>query len=156
MSKRTTTALLLSLKPKYAAGIYNNIKKYEFRRICPVIDNSTVAYIYESAPHSMVTGFINIKKSIHADTVELLNLPDSSDPFIEDYERYLSGATKPGVLVLAEAFRWEKSIKLQDWTSQIKRPPQSYCYIDEEKIAIMPPLFDLGLCHKNQCDLSIS
>lgn len=48
--------ILISIKQKYAKGIYRGTKKYELRKVSPNIIIGTKCYIYEPLPIGMITG----------------------------------------------------------------------------------------------------
>lgn len=124
-------ALLLSIKPHYAAAIFDGRKEYEFRRCCPTIPSVQFCLFYESAPVSQLTGFARVEEIVRASEVDLVQLPGASDPFRDQYHSYLRGAKRPGAIRLSAPVRFDRSMSLTKMFSDLNRPPQSYCYVFE-------------------------
>jgi predicted transcriptional regulator len=123
--------LLLSLKPKFAAAMYDGHKKIEFRRVAPRCALPIDALIYETTPIKMITGIVTVRAIVSGSTVaRLLALAAWDDPLLPDYARYLAGARRPCALLLQNARR-HKAIALSAAVGML-RPPQSYCYVSAD------------------------
>lgn len=59
---RRPKVIVMALKPKYAKAIYEGRKTWEFRKVPPPL--FTRIYIYESAPVSAVTGWVDFSESV--------------------------------------------------------------------------------------------
>ena len=123
------SALLLSLKPKFAAAIYEGRKRVEFRRLSPRCQTPIKAFIYETLPVGRVTGTVEVVDIIKAPVGELLNLVSVDDPLRKDYQSYLLKALKPCALALREAKRFDKNLSIAELFDSPSRPPQSFCYV---------------------------
>jgi predicted transcriptional regulator len=122
-------ALLLSIKPRYAQAIFDDLKEFEFRRICPRTEVPALGFLYESAPVSRVTGLVLIEEIFCASETQLAALPKSDDPFREDYGGYLKGAKSPCAIRLSNPTRFEKALALECLFPEVHRPPQSYRFV---------------------------
>lgn len=125
-----SSILLLSIRPKYAAAIYDGNKIYEFRRVVPRHGIPGPALIYETMPVGMVTGWMNVTKAVPVVPIRAAELNNPRDPFADRYVFYLTGARSPCALALSFASRFSTPITLSDLSSRRLRPPQSFCYLE--------------------------
>jgi predicted transcriptional regulator len=138
--------LLLSIRPIFAAAIYNRDKVYEFRRSTPRYGMPGPAFIYETMPIGRVTGWTYVSAAVPIVPGEAGELATKQDPFAETYELYLKGAKSPCALALSFVSRFATPIRLSAMSSRPLRPPQSFCYLDSGWLSARPPLL---FCHSN-------
>ncbi len=119
--------LLLSIKPHFADAIYRGLKQYEFRRVSPRQQIPGLALIYETVPIGRITGVVHISQVIPLAGRSAAALAGASDPYAEQYDRYLRSSRSPCALMLHYAERLRRSAIMSELTS-LKRPPQSFCY----------------------------
>ncbi|MEI9888011.1 MAG: hypothetical protein WDN08_16210 [Rhizomicrobium sp.] len=122
-------ALLLSLKPRYAAAIFDGRKRFEFRRLAPRCAAPIAAYVYETMPCGRVTGSVTVTRIVTGSEAELLALLAPDDPLLADYRAYLAGARRPCALALARPVRFAAARPLAALLGAGARPPQSFCYV---------------------------
>lgn len=84
------TAIVMSIKPKYAQAIYDGRKNWEFRKAPPPLYKTI--YVYESAPVSKITGLIMFCASVRGTWLDVLAMVRSNRCFAKNY---------PGVSVSA-------------------------------------------------------
>lgn len=121
----------MSIKPKFAEKIYSREKLFEYRRSGAKEKISRI-YIYETSPVMKVTGYADTDYLLESSPEFLWNhTKEWSGISEEDFFAYFKGK-KTGIayhLENAVIFSSPKDIKIFG----ISRPPQSFCYLNEEK-----------------------
>jgi len=125
--------VLLSIKPKYVKSIIEGDKRYEFRKT--IFKNREInrIYIYSSSPVKKIVGTFEIGGILEDHPVDLW-----------DNVKEYAGINERDFFSCFEGKPWAFAIKiqnLQEFNDPIDPyemipgfvPPQSYCYIDEEK-----------------------
>lgn len=126
-------ALLISIKPKYASMIYAGLKVVELRKVIPSQFEGHMAYIYETAPISMVTGyfvvggFISLKKDMFWNTYGQLTMIPKTD-----FYRYFQNYEKAHGIISVGAHKFVNGIYINFFG--LRRPPQSWCYIQDRPL----------------------
>lgn len=122
--------VLMSIKPEYANAIFSGAKTYEFRRkIFKRMDVNTIV-VYVTKPVGKVIGEFTID-TIISDRPSTIWVKTSQEAGISEgyFNAYFSGveigyAIKVGTLKKYESGGFEIS------RLGVKRPPQSYMYIE--------------------------
>jgi predicted transcriptional regulator len=127
MTQRT---LLLSLKSKFAAAIYDGRKRFEYRRARVRCTTPITALIYETMPVGRVTGAVTVTEVITDGAESLLARLSEGDPLHDDHRRYLSGARNCCALRLERGNRFVEPRLLTSYLGPRARAPQSYCFIE--------------------------
>lgn len=119
--------VLFSIKPNYAAQIFDGIKKYELRKTCCKKPIKRM-YIYATAPICAVLGECIIE-TVLQDSPELLwkIVSPYSGISEKDYFEYFAGAKKAVAYKLIKVIQYQQPKKLDYF--HLKTPPQSFCYI---------------------------
>jgi len=122
-------AIVLAIHPEYAARIYSGKKTAELRRAAPS-SRVGIAFIYETAPESAITGVMlvdGVSRASPARTWHQFSrrLCISEQEFYE----YLRGCRAAAVYEVSHPFRFPKRVPLVK-TTRLRRPPQSYSYLD--------------------------
>lgn len=126
-------AILISIKPKYASLIYAGYKVVELRRVIPTQFEGHMAYIYETAPISKVTGFfvvgglISLKKDLLWKRFGSLTMVSKTD-----FDNYFHNHEMAHGIISIDAHRFVNEVEIT--TFGLKRPPQSWCYVPEKPI----------------------
>lgn len=126
-------ALLISIKPKYASLIYAGYKVVELRKVIPSQFDGNMAYIYETAPISKVTGFfvvggfITLKKNLLWKRFGHLTMVPKTD-----FDNYFHNHEKAHGIISEEAHRFAYEHDITEFG--LVRPPQSWCYVQEKPI----------------------
>lgn len=126
-------AILISIKPKYASLIYAGYKVVELRKVIPTQFDGHMAYIYETAPISKVTGyfivggFISLKKDLLWKRFGSLTVVSKTD-----FDNYFHNHEMAYGIISIDAHRFEYELDIT--TFGLKRPPQSWCYVPEKPI----------------------
>lgn len=118
---------LFSIKPCYVQRIFDETKKYEFRKKC-CKEKVEKIYIYATAPVGAILGECKVK-AILKDSPSLLWKIVSRDAGIprSAYFRYFKGKKMAVAYKLDDVVQYKKPISLSAFN--LKTPPQSFCYI---------------------------
>jgi predicted transcriptional regulator len=119
--------ILLSIKPEYVERIFNNTKRYEYRRI-PAKNNVDSIIIYCSYPVMKIVGEIKVKSIISKSPSALWKMTNrcagiSRDKFYE----YFNGRNVAYAYEIAEVKKYRRHKNLYDYG--LSFPPQSFVYI---------------------------
>jgi len=128
------TAIIISIKPKYAEKIYAGTKTIELRRsIGTSFQKNSLCYIYASSPARSVTGEARIA------SIELLSIAElkathciSADVSASEMDIYFQGKENGYAIRLRSVFKYKTPIPLQllrEFTDF--HPPQSYRYASD-------------------------
>lgn len=125
-------AMFLSVKPQYAEAILNGTKRYEFRKNqC----NSKIkkVILYATSPVKAVVDEAKIEDVIHGCPMAVWDDIENEYAGIshEDYLRYYLGYSDTIAYKLTDVKRYDKPKLVSDYG--LKRPPQSFCYVDIEE-----------------------
>ena len=122
-------AILISIKPQYAAAIYAGTKTYELRKCHPNIFVGTPMLIYETSPVKRVTGmayyngtFEDTPLNIWCRLYRWLGITKGA------YMEYYKNDSIAYAWQLLKVKQFTKPMELSDFS--ISRPPQSYQFID--------------------------
>lgn len=122
-------AIVMAIHPRYAARIYAGEKTAELRRASPS-SRVRMAFIYETAPASAITGVMLVDEVCRASPTLAWRqfsrrLCISQQEFLE----YLRGCRAATVYKVSEAVKFPRHVPLVKAT-RLRRPPQSYSYLD--------------------------
>ena len=126
-------AVLLSIRPEFSDAIWAGQKRFEFRRrIFNTIEHAE-AYVYTSAPISLVTGRFSIRDLVVGTPTQVWRL--TNDVAGIDESRYFSYFDDRNIAFAIAIGEYEKFEVPIDLTSHfgLKRPPQSYAFVDAIK-----------------------
>lgn len=120
--------MLLSIKPEYAKVIFENKKKYEFRkRKCKEGVNKII--FYATAPQSEIVGEAEIEKIIEDTPLKIWEIAKYAAGITQDkYEKYYCGHQKAVAYKLTNVVIYTPPKKLSDY--KIDYVPQSFIYLD--------------------------
>lgn len=128
--------VLMSIKPCYANLIVEGVKKVELRKKFPShVQSGTKIIIYASAPLSMIIGECYIQ-SVEELAIDDLWNETCIDAMISwaDFKNYFSGHKRGYAIKLGGHLRYDKPIPLSKHDFLPERPPQSYCYIETDRV----------------------
>lgn len=124
-------AALLSIKPIYASAIWHRTKRYEYRR--RVFDTlaHTDAYVYTTAPISMVTGRFSVEDVIVGSPLDVWEVTSSHAGIDrENYLSYFEGRSVAFAIAIDHPEQFAIPVNLKDVCGLI-HPPQSYALFDD-------------------------
>lgn len=124
-----STAVLLSIKPKFADAIFSGEKKYEFRKAIFKDKSIKVIYVYASAPISKVIGTLYIDEILAQQPTILWEETGQDAGISEDYFYEYFANRKLGYALKVERAKLFDEPKLLKEMFGISHPPQSFCYV---------------------------
>ena len=124
--------LLLSLKPRFAALIFDGQKTVELRRVAPTIQPGDRALIYASSPLRQLVGtcrVVDVEIDSKAEVWERYG--DQCALTEEEYEAYFEGAKHAVAIVVDNPARLPEPPSLATLRNRMSgfRPPQSFRYL---------------------------
>lgn len=121
--------VLISIKHKYAAQIYNGTKRYELRHNAPSFNPGTRLWIYEPKPIGMITGYVDFKDCMIAEPWAIwLHYRTALGVTHEEFAKYYNQRQKAFAWLLAYPMKLEEHISLAE--IGLTRPPQSYQFLN--------------------------
>lgn len=133
------TAVLLSLKPTFAARLLSGDKTAEVRRRFPILAAGAVVYVYASSPVCAVLGTLEID-GVHAEHPDRLweRFGTRLDITRDYFDAYLDGRTTGVVLELRPLSTWPAPVPLDDLRSHVQvEPPQSFRYLTPDHTRLL-------------------
>lgn len=124
---------LLSVKTQYANLLVNGCKTVELRKKFPSdIETGSKLFIYSSSPKQKVIGEVVVDKIIELPIAELWKAAGfkSLVPWA-DFCEYYEGKDTGVAIFVKNQKKYDTPILLSDLNPDLKRPPQSYCYLPE-------------------------
>jgi len=140
-----STALLLSIRPKYADLIFNGYKKTELRRVRPRIKKGGIVLIYVSSPVKALMGAFQVQRVIEGTPNYIWKVVGHETGITKkEFDSYYSGLSLGFAISASKIWQLKNPIIL----ANLKRrwihfsPPQGYRYINLKEIEddILPPI----------------
>lgn len=130
---RKETSVILSVRPEYVFKMYSGTKAVEFRkRIWDLRSEIKRAYIYETAPISAISGYIEIAEIIKGtpdDVFRKAGVFTGID--YPNYKKYAGSATEMYGIVIKRFVRLQNAVSLYRLDKTMKAP-QSFYYCSDE------------------------
>lgn len=130
------TALLISIRPKYAEKIFNGIKTVELRRIRPRLKSGDLVLVYVSSPTMALMGAFEVGSVTGGSPGQIWKRFNGKSGLTKsEFDDYYDGAKQAFAVVLKRLWKFENPVKL----TQLRRnktgfrPPQSYHYLTFEE-----------------------
>ena len=121
--------VLISIKHKYAAKIYDGIKRYELRHNAPSFGKGTRLWIYEPKPVGMITGYVDFKDCMIAEPWSIwLNYRTDLGVTHEEFANYYQKRHYAFAWYLNDPIKLDEPISLTE--IGLTRPPQSYQFLN--------------------------
>lgn len=131
---------LLSIHPRHAEALMAGTKRVELRRT-PVRDDTTHVIVYATAPVKAVVGWFQVEGvDVDSQTGIWNTHRHVSGVTRGEFRNYFAGAARASAIRVAAAHRLETPLSI-DAIAGVKRPPQSFQYVDPASIRW---LFDDG------------
>jgi len=120
--------ILISIKPKYAAQIYDKTKRFEIRKRLPKhLSYGDTIYFYESGT-GLITGSACVDCLIFGTPDWLYRMHHKKLGIgYNAYQKYVGKAINVYFIKLVHAKRFDTPFTLQEF--HLKRAPQSFCYL---------------------------
>jgi predicted transcriptional regulator len=130
-------ALLVSVRPRFAAMIFGGSKTVELRRVKPAVGRGDLLILYVSSPTKALGGVAEIADLIHGNPGAVWSrVGGQTGMSREDFDGYFRGASRAYAIVLARVWKIESPVglaEIQEIRSRF-RPPQSYLYVDAQDV----------------------
>ena len=128
------TALLLSIKPRFADAIFAGTKTIELRRVRPRVKPGDLVLVYVSAPRSQLEGAFLVESVLEGDPRDLWPVVGSlTDLTLDEYENYFSGAKTAFGIQIRDAWILPTPVDMSALRNEDILPPQSYRYLNSEQ-----------------------
>lgn len=133
-----TTALFLSLRPRFAEMLLDGRKTVELRRVRPNAQSGSVVLLYATSPDRTLVGRAEIAE------IEVASLQDIWDHHggatglnRAEYDAYFDGVDQAVAISLRRIHRLAQPRPLDDLRRRLIgfRPPQSFRYLDSLQVA---------------------
>lgn len=120
------------LKPHYADLIYTERKRFEYRKRAPKLADLPIL-LYETAPVQKVTGIIADWSILQASPEAVWTYSKTHSGLTADrFFGYYEGYDKAVAIRIYSVVPFKDSLELQTLNPELKRPPQSFCYVQSE------------------------
>ena len=125
------SAALISIHPEHAINIISGIKTYEYRKVLPKRDISSLV-LYCTAPVKKIIAMVEVKGRLVASLLDVWNdTSHGSGISYSSYSDYYSGKQNASALVLGNVHRMKSPMDLSDLPGR-KSSPQSFYYLDDK------------------------
>ncbi len=122
--------VVLALRPRFAQLIYEGKKRVELRRAFAG-SGMRIAFIYETAPVSAVTGFFLVKGSLSMTPESAWRRFDGTLGLDRnEFNNYVKGCDEVKILEIGKSARLTSPLPLRALTGR-DSVPQSFCYISQ-------------------------
>ncbi|MCA6071923.1 MAG: hypothetical protein LE168_06190 [Endomicrobium sp.] len=119
--------ILLSIKPEYVEKIFNNTKRYEYRRILAK-NNVDSIIVYCAYPVKKIVGELKVKSIVRKSPATLWKLTHQNAGISEEgFYKYFNGKSIAYAYEIEPVIKYEIPKDLNDFG--ISFPPQSFIYI---------------------------
>ncbi len=122
----------MSIRPNYAAQIFDGTKTVELRRVRPRLTTGELVLVYASSPVKALLGAFEVSRVIAAPPSRLWNrVRRKAGTTREQFDNYFNGASWGYGIVLGRTWQFEKPVGLERLRQRQSnfRPPQSYHYL---------------------------
>ncbi|MCS6245830.1 MAG: ASCH domain-containing protein [Opitutus sp.] len=123
------TALLISVKPRYADAIFSGSKTVELRRVRPRVVSGDLVMVYVSSPRCSLEGAFEVAEVIEASPAQLWKKMSTETGITrEEFDVYFSGREIGYGIRIRKAWKLVP-VSLARLRASKLRPPQSYHYV---------------------------
>jgi len=130
------SALLISIRPKYAEKIFSGIKTVELRRVRPRLKSGDLVLVYVSSPTKALMGAFEVDSVTGGSPRQIWEKFNGKSGLTKsEFNDYYEGAKQAFAVVLKRLWKFEKPVKLTQLRRNRSgfRPPQSYHYLTFEE-----------------------
>lgn len=125
--------ILISLKPRHAANIFEGEKTVELRKRRPNIKPGTRIWIYATSPTAAIKGYANLAQ-IQSGPPSLIwkNLGSQTGISKDEFDRYFGVCDIAHALVLTDVMEMKRALPLKRIRELINNfhPPQFFCHLN--------------------------
>lgn len=133
VTKKDNAAILISIYPKYANAILAGSKQVEFRKVRFKKSISHLV-LYSTSPVKAIVGFAEVEDIVAGSPGDLWHEYAHAGHIHKlDFDRYFSGKKTGWAIKVRNAKKIPSGLGLKELGLKIT-PPQSFCYLDKEKL----------------------
>jgi predicted transcriptional regulator len=128
----TQHALLISIRPRFAAMIFEGTKTVELRRVKPRAASGDLAFVYVSSPTKELQGAFEVAKVVSASPSDLwVTLGRRTGISRAEFRQYFAGKEMAHAIVIRRAWKLPLALPLPALRERGGgfQPPQSFHYI---------------------------
>jgi len=130
-----SSALLLSIKPRYADAIFAREKRVELRRVKPRVGPGDLVLIYVSSPRCALEGAFEVERVLEAKPSALWgHVSERAGINRAEFDDYFGEREMAYAIVVRKVWRLTP-VTLSTMRRVKVRPPQSYQYLDKPTAA---------------------
>lgn len=123
-------SVILSIKPKFADKIFNNTKKYEYRKAI-FSPNVKKVYVYSSSPICKIIGYFIIDEIVQGSPSTVWRKTSKDSGITKEYfDDYFKGHDKAYAIKIRSVKQFKTPINPNNIIRNF-RPPQNFIYYDE-------------------------
>lgn len=132
------TALLLSIKPRFADAIFAGHKKYELRRVKPRLVDGDLVLVYVTSPRCALEGAFEVQ-TVHASHPRHLwkTVRKQCGISYPDFIAYFDGSTTAYAIEVKHVWLLNEQVPLGSLRSKKINPPQSYQYLHSSQVQLL-------------------
>lgn len=124
--------VVLSIRPVFASAIFSGEKTVELRRVRPLWEPGTVAYVYATSPRKAIIGQFTCGE-IHSDDIDSLwhTYGEASSLSEEDFRTYFADVEVGHAIEVSSKTAWSSALTLAEIANELGafRPPQFYAEV---------------------------
>lgn len=136
-----SSAMLMSLHPRFAHAILSGQKTQELRRRFPLDTEGTTVYAYSTSPEKQLLGRFTISRVERVPTWRLARTRRTATNLTATEVRaYLSGLSHGVVVSVSDAASFRVPVGLSTLRTLGLEPPQSYRFIPGDSLAELDAL----------------
>lgn len=124
--------VVLSIRPVFASAIFTGEKTIELRRVRPVWEPGTVAYVYATSPRKAIVGQFTCGE-IHSHDIDSLwqTFGEASGLSEQDFRTYFVDVEVGHAIEVSGATAWSTDLTLAEIVDELGtfHPPQSYAEV---------------------------
>ena len=125
------SALLLSIKPRYADAIFARRKRVELRRVKPRVGPGDLVLVYVTSPRCALEGAFEVERVLTEKPAVLWkHVAHNAGVTREEFDNYFEGRDAAYAIVVKKVWR-HTPVTLAKMRKARIRPPQSYHYLDK-------------------------
>lgn len=135
------TALLLSIRPRFAEQIFAGTKIVELRRVCPRVEPGDLVIVYSSGTQKALVGAFQIAQIFKSPPASIWKRFGSGTGLRKaEFESYYAGIETGFAIEISHTWRLVTPVNLADLRRQPGGflPPQGYRYLNLSEV------FNLG------------
>jgi predicted transcriptional regulator len=131
----TGSALLLSIKPRFADAIFSRQKRVELRRVSPRVGSGDLVLIYVTSPRCALEGAFEVERVLEArPSVLWSHVAQNAGVSHEEFNEYFGDRAKAYAIVIRRVWRLSP-VSLSAMRKAKVRPPQSYQYLNQSAMS---------------------